>query len=120
MNEYPKRIKRRLRELAAVAHERAVRVHLERLAEDFRRWQAGTLDTWTMCDRIHLFHDGPSRDLFVQYTRGPAGMTVAHALATGLLRESEVDAEAREVIAGLVELQREWAQESAEHSGEPD
>jgi hypothetical protein len=119
MDEYPKAIKRKLRELAAVAHERAVRAHLGQLAAEFDRWRAGALDTWELSDRIHRFHDGPSRDLFVQYTRVPAGMMVAQAIATGLLQEAEVDGKVREAIAGLVAMHREWVQESGEQPGKP-
>jgi len=89
------------------------------LAAEFERWRAGALDTWKLSDRIHRFHDGPSRELFVQYTRVPAGMMVAHAIATGLLQEAEVAAEVREAIAGLVAMQREWAQELGERPGKP-
>jgi hypothetical protein len=106
MNDPPKRVKRQLRELAATAHERAVRVHLETLAEDFARWRDGALDTWELTDRIHRFHDGPNRDLFVQYTGSRPDMVVAHAVVTGLLKETEVPVEVFQVIAGAIAFYR--------------
>jgi hypothetical protein len=118
MDDYPKELKRRLRELAAIAHERAIRVQLGKLAEDFQQWQRGAMDSWELSDRIHRFHDGANRDLFVQYTRGQPAMMVAHAIASGLLQESEVALEVREAIARLIEMQREWAQETVEESDE--
>src|SRR5260370_989762 len=119
MNEYPRRIKQHLRELTATVHERAVRAHLEQLADDFQRWRAGTLDTWELTDRIHRFHDGPSRELFSQYNQGEPGLNVAHAIATGLLKESEVPGEVLQALAGLIAIQRSWAQEEGGEPEEP-
>ena len=73
MKEYPKRIKRQLRELASLAHEREMRIHLEKLAEAFSQWQSGDLGTWPLVELIHEFHDGPNRQLFVRYTREQYG-----------------------------------------------
>jgi hypothetical protein len=118
MADHPKRVKRQLRELAATAHEREVRAHLEQLAEDFAGWRAGKLDTWELTDRIHRFHDGPNRDLFVRYTRGQPEMAVAHAVVAGLLKESEVPAEVLQAIAGALAFYR-WEQEAREQPQEP-
>jgi hypothetical protein len=117
MNEYPKAVKRQLRQLAGILHERAVREHLDRLADDFQDWRAGKLDTWELTDRIHRFHDGPSRDLYKQYEYGQPDLLVAHALAHGLLGESEVSPEVRQALAGRIDLFRKWAEESGEGQG---
>ena len=118
MNDYPKRLKRQFRELAAAAHERAVRAQLEELMAAFQQWHAGKLGTWELTDLIHRFHDGAARDLFVFYTRAQPNMAVAHAIATGVLQEAEVPAEVRQALAGLIDMQRSWKQESADEAKE--
>jgi hypothetical protein len=116
MQDYPKRIKRQLRELATIAYERELRRHLSELEADFGQWRAGSLDCWAMSDRIHRFHDGPSRRLFSYYTSIQPNMVVAQAIASNLLQESEVPEEVLQAIAGLVEMHRSWEQASAEKS----
>ncbi|HYT95102.1 MAG TPA: hypothetical protein VEL76_40670, partial [Gemmataceae bacterium] len=112
MDDYPKAVKRQLRELAAIAHERELRTYLERLEMDFAQWRAGRIDTWELSDRIHRFHQGPSRDLFVQYTGNWPDMVVAHALVSGLLKESEVTAEVLQALARPIAFYRSLEQDS--------
>lgn len=80
-HEAPKRIKRLLRELAAKAHEEELRRALTPLAKAFDRWSRGEVDSFELSDLIHEFHQGPSRDLFVRYTRRPHDSTVVYAAA---------------------------------------
>jgi hypothetical protein len=112
MNDYPKAVKRHLRDLAATAHERDLRVHLEQLEKDFAPWRAGVLDTWELSDRIHRFHQGPSRELFLQYTGNRPDMVVAHALVAGLLKESEVPPEGLQALGRQLAFYRSLASES--------
>ena len=91
--------KRKLRQLAGVAYERELCAELAKLEVEFTRWRAGEIDPFELSDRIHRFHDGPSRDLYVRYTRVPPSQTVASALALQILQEEEVPSEVREQLA---------------------
>jgi hypothetical protein len=107
MRDYSKKIRYHLRELNGLAHEREVRRYLDRLASDFDRWKAGTVDTWELTDRIHRFHNGPSRKLYSQYTtRGIEDTNVAHAIVTGIIREDEVPPEVLDAIAHALAFYR--------------
>jgi hypothetical protein len=109
--EFTKRQRKLFRELAAKAHERDVRRHLEKLHAEFERWREGEIETWDLTDAIHRFHNGPDRKLFGMYnTRGMAHIIVARAVAAGLLNEEEVAAEIREIVASDLEFfQRQLA-----------
>ena len=113
MRDYPKPIKRQLRALAAVAHERDLRVHLQRLAQDFLDWQGGRLDTWELTDRIHKYYTGPSRKLYNQYDDRQADLNVAYALHRGVLKEAEVPPEVLQAIGNAIAFYRSLEQEDA-------
>ncbi len=106
MRDYPKAIKRLIRQWAAIAHEREMRVHLEQLAASFARWQAGEVETWDLTDAIHQFHQGPNRDLFNRYTGPYPDLAVAHALVEGLVQEAELPAELVAALAPAITLYR--------------
>ena len=89
----PRRIKRLLREFAAKAHEEELRRALAPLANAFERWARREADSFELSDLVHEFHQGPSRDLFVRYTRSPHDATVAYAIATGIIDRREVPEE---------------------------
>jgi hypothetical protein len=61
--------KRKLRELAGMAYRRELGAELSKLEEEFARWRSGEIDPFELSDRIHRFHDGISRDLYVLYGR---------------------------------------------------
>jgi hypothetical protein len=102
MQDFPKRIKRQLRELAGIAHEREVRSHLDSLYEQFASWKAGAIGTFDLTARIHEFHNGPDRKLFVHYNGSYSYLHVVGALVSGVLSEAEVPAEVLEAIAPLL------------------
>jgi len=56
-----KRLKRELRELAAVAHEREFVIQLAELENAFKDWRAGRLGPFELGEKVHRFHDEPSR-----------------------------------------------------------
>ena len=62
MAETPKRIKRLLREYAAVAHEEELRRALLPVAEAFRRWEGKELDSGELSEIIHKFHKYDERN----------------------------------------------------------
>ena len=110
MAETPKRIKRLLREYAAVAHEGELRQALLPIAEAFKRWERGELDSGELSEVIHKFHQGPARDLWVRYDTAHLEMAVAFAITMGLLRRDAIPAELLDHLAGPL---RFYAEEQA-------
>src|SRR5256712_14105332 len=82
MAETPKRIKRLLREYAAVAHEEELRRALLPVAEAFKRWEREELASGEVSEIIHKFHQGPARDLWVRYNTAHLEMAVGFGLPT--------------------------------------
>ena len=107
MAETPKRIKRLLREYAAVAHEEDLRRALVPVAEAFRRWELKELDSVALSEIIHEFHQGPARDLWVRYNAADLEMAVAFAIATGVLSRDTIPAEPLDHLAGPMRFYEE-------------
>jgi len=110
MAETPKRVKRLLREHAAVAHEEELRRALVPVAEAFKRWERAELDSGELSEIIHKFHQGPARDLWVRYNTAHLEMAVAFAITTGLLSRDTIPAELLDHLAGPL---RFYAEEQA-------
>jgi hypothetical protein len=93
-NNPPKTIQKALRYLAGVAYEAELGRALEELFGDFQKWKAGAIDPFELSDRIHQFHDGPSRKIYVRYTsRLDPRFLVEYALDEGLIAETAVPRE---------------------------
>ena len=106
MREYPKRIKRLIREWMTEAYERELYRELAKLEESMAEWRRGDISSGEMSHRIHEWETGPSRALFRQYNQGPKDMSVAYAIVVGILEEEEVPAEMLEAIGGALEFFR--------------
>jgi hypothetical protein len=115
--EFTKGQRRRLRELAGVAYERDLSRELTAVESQFARWRGGEIDAHNPCDRIHAFHDGPSRKRFSFYTRGDADMAVASAIARGILSEEEAGSELLEILMGMIEFFRQGSKADGEGTG---
>ncbi len=102
----PKSIRKHLQELASLAYERELNRELDALAVEFERWRRGELTPWDLSERIHAFHQGPARDLFVLYRDLDESMAVGRALAGGTLEEKEISAEVLAHIASAFEFYR--------------
>lgn len=83
----------RIRELAALAHERELEAELRALEDVFARWHAGELSAFDVSDVIHAFHQGPSRKLFTAYTGPNFDFAVADAFNRKVLSESDLGPE---------------------------
>ncbi|MFL6263303.1 MAG: hypothetical protein ACJ76Y_26710 [Thermoanaerobaculia bacterium] len=108
--------KRKLRQLAGVAHERELGAELSKLEAEFARWRRGEIDPFELSDRIHRFHDGVSRDLYVLYGRLPPSHSVARAVALEVLREAEVPSEFLEALERPLLFYREQLTEPSERA----
>lgn len=98
-----------LRRLAGVAHDRELGGHLAVLELQFRAWHAGELDAAELAAKIHEFHQGPNRRVFLDYQNLDADVAVARALARDILREAEVPEDVLAAIAKQVEALRALA-----------
>ena len=92
--ELPKTIKKAMRSLVGFAHETELGRALEMLYEDFGRWKSGEIDSFELSDRIHTFHDGPNRNIYLRYTsRLDLRFLVQYALKESLLEKAAVPKE---------------------------
>jgi len=99
--------RKELRRLAWTAYDRELASELGLLEAKFVAWRQGGVDPHELSDAIHEFHDGPSRDLFVFYTRMDPTVAVARAVARGILREGEVPAATLRKLAPQVQFYRD-------------
>lgn len=99
--------KRRLRELAGLAYTRELGAELAKLEAEFARWRGGEIDPHELSDRIHRFHDGVSRDLYVFYRDVLPVLAVARAVSLNLLQAAEVPPEILSALEPVIQLQRE-------------
>ena len=106
MREYPKRIKRLIREWMTEAYERELHRELTKLDESLAEWRRGAISSGELSHRIHEWETGPSRALFKHYNRGSQDLSVAYAIVVGILDEKEVPEELLEAISGTIEFFR--------------
>src|SRR4051794_19904021 len=104
MTEIPKRVKRLLREYAGLAHEAELRQALGHLADAFKRWEQGELDSFELKDLIHRFHQGPAREIYLRYDSRFLDPSVAHAIVTGLIDRKSVPAELLDHLASVIKF----------------
>jgi hypothetical protein len=93
MQDYPKHIKRLIREWNAEAHERELRRELTRLDRSFAEWRGGTISSGELAHRIHEWDRGPAHGLDEQYNSRMIDMNVAYAIVVGILSQDEVPPE---------------------------
>jgi hypothetical protein len=92
--ELPRSIKKAMRSLAGLAHEAELGNALEDLNGDFQAWKSGGIDSFELSDRIHKFHDGPNREIYLRYTSGlDLRFLVRYALDEGLIQKAAVPKE---------------------------
>jgi hypothetical protein len=91
MSEPPSKITKSeralLRQLAQEAWEAELDGELEQLFENFSRWADDGMSAFELSDKIHEFHNGASRGLYGRYTGLDPAVTVARAIALGILQE---------------------------------
>ncbi len=106
MKDYPKSIKRLLREYMTEAYERELHRELTKLDRSFAQWRNGTISSGELSYRVHQYETGPSREPYRQYNDSPHEMTVAYAIVIGILDESKVPPELLEAISGPLDFYR--------------
>jgi hypothetical protein len=91
--EVPKAVKKQLRMLVNLAHQREMHEALVHLESRFAQWKAQEIHTGELLDEIHRFHDGTSRDLYKLYVMSPPQLSVAAALRNRVVSEAEAGSE---------------------------
>jgi hypothetical protein len=61
--DFTKSEKKRIRQLADLAWDRALRIELQKIAAAIEEMENGQLTPFDVTDRIHQFHSGAARDL---------------------------------------------------------
>lgn len=106
--EIPKPIKGALRELAELAHERAMTLAIEELAADFDLWRQGEISPFELAHRIHKFHQGPDRQIHLRYTRGAdLPFLVVQSIREGLIPRESIPEEVLPYLDSAFELFRD-------------
>jgi DNA primase large subunit len=111
--------RRKLRELSGVAYTRELSAELAKLERDFVQWRSGEIDPFELSDRIHRFHDGISRNLYVLYRDLPASHSVARAVVLQLLQETEVPSEILSALEPAIGFYREQSDEPDGEAPDP-
>lgn len=109
MREYPKQIKRLIREYAARAYEAELGQALGELEAQFTAWRSGQLSAAELSDQIHAFNRGPAREIWGMYNARIDDTLVARAIVTGLLPRTTIPGallEALEPILAFYEHER--------------
>ncbi len=106
IRDYPKSIKRQIRELCAQAHENELASELTKLEQKFADWHTGKICAGDLSEMIHKYHNGPARELFVYYNSGSDDLLVASALVKGILSESDAPEDVRQRLEPLIEMCR--------------
>jgi len=102
MQQYPKNIKRLLREYMMEAYERELHRELVKLDQSFAEWRAGQIGSGELSYRVHQYEVGPSRELYKKYNDSPHDVNVAYAIVTNILKRDEIPAELLEAISSLL------------------
>ncbi|HEV8577866.1 MAG TPA: hypothetical protein VGX68_02190 [Thermoanaerobaculia bacterium] len=106
--------RRRLRELAGVAYSRELATELSKVEADFAKWRSGEIDPFELSDRIHRFHNGISRDLYVTYRDLSPHHSVARAVAYGILEGTEIPPEILAALGSAIEFFEQQREERSE------
>jgi hypothetical protein len=110
----PKRLRREMRQLAAKAEEFELRAALQPLANDFKRWEAGAIDSFDLKALIHDFHQGQAREIYVRYDTADPAPLVARAVVLGILDPATISAEVLADLERLIELIKANAEQEIE------
>jgi len=104
MRDYPKPIKRALREWSAEAHERELHRELEILDSGFADWRSNKIGSGELSIRIHEYDTGSARELFKKYNHNSPDINVAFAIQNGILSPEEVPADIIVAIQHLLDI----------------
>jgi len=94
MSSLTKNDRKEIRDLIARAYTKEISQHLNYLAGKFKEWQEQSIDCWELCDLIHGFHNGASRELFSLYHQTSFdSVLIQRALLQGLIQKENISKE---------------------------
>ena len=106
--------KRRLRELAALAHEEELQRAIKALDEQFDLWRKGELDPFELNEQIHQFHNGASRELYKMYAMGDPFFGIARAINIGILDRTLIEPEVMKLFESTLNYMNREADDEQE------
>lgn len=102
--ELSKESRKELRLLLGLGHERLLSSELRQLEYHFAAWKAGEIDAFDLTEHIHVFHNGPSRDINSRFTmRGLDSVMVAGLFVEGVLKEADISTSLLAAISPEIE-----------------
>jgi len=104
--QIPKRLRRELRQLATKAEEAELRAALQPLANDFKRWESGAIDSFDLKALIQDFHQVAGREIYLRYDTPDPSLMVANAIVLGMLDPAAVSPELMTELARMIEFQK--------------
>lgn len=109
MQELPKPVRKKLRDLVGIAHERALRRAFDEVAGDFDRWRRGELNSFDLTERVHRFHNGPAREIYnrFEYRNSTLLFVVGGAVGEGLIAKEEIPPDVLPYVDRLLAILRE-------------
>ena len=103
MQEYNKKMKREIRNLAERAYKRELENVLTDLQDKFTNWDEQKIDAFQLDHEIYLYHVKTSRAIFKKYNNdGQLDMAVASAAARGILKSEELSDELHEALKPVI------------------
>ena len=109
MQPLSKHLRKLVRQAADEAYRRELDRELEFLHAAFEQWRRGELPGFDLADRIHRFHEGPNRQLYLGYTGSDPQFAVAGAIHSGVMRIEELHPDLLPTMGPLVETIRSFA-----------
>ena len=97
-HQHAKSIRKKLRELAGLAHERELSSTLETLGSHFTQWRRQEIDCFELNDRIHNFHQKTSCELWKTYSSMEDDFLVCRAVNLGFLSKEDVPEKVAEIL----------------------
>ncbi len=113
-DRWSKKQRRELRELQGLAWERELEEALRSLRKDFEHWEGGEITVFELSDRIHKFHNGRSRELSNTYSGSLESWWIGHCVARGVIDETELSQDLRDVLEDDIARCRERWQVAGE------
>jgi hypothetical protein len=103
MRDYPKPIKRKLRELIGQSYEAELGQALTALAEKFEQWKQGSITAGELSSLIHDFEMKTSRELYRRHNdNSMLELQVAYAIVNGFIDKQNVPDEVLVVLQNAI------------------
>ena len=98
MERYTKIIRRKLRELSNLAHDRELNQKLAELYKEFQRWENGEIHGLQLHDLIHEYHNREGKEIWKIYNQTDTDFIVTRAWRLGVLTDDEIPKDVKDVL----------------------